>query len=450
MGILRDRNEKRYGMTFSDKLPPHNQESEEAVIGSLLIDGEIIKGLSLFPNDFYHETNLIIYKAMLKLKEDGVGINQITVAQKLQEQDKLQEVGGAAYLSYLISKVPTSLDCDYYADIVKRLSTFRQLITVGGRIASLGFDGSSSTTEALSKADSLLLKLRQQAGGSYIITPEERTQRLWDRYEKLYTTERGIAVHTGLKDLDSKLGGGFFPGDLIILAARPSMGKTTMLECISNFIARSQNVLFCSAEMNIEGLSDRDVAGQIGVPISQVRFGGYDEGTYQDIVDKAIPYINELKVYHLDSTRTSQLTTANIYQAAFDMKSRLGLELVVVDYLGLLNDKYGNNNNDRLGYITRNLKQIAMSLHVPVLGAHQLSRAVESREEKRPQLHDLRDSGNIEQDADVVLFLYRESYYNESQSNITEILIRKQRQGDSFWGVKVYYDNTHHTAEVLR
>ena len=436
-------------MSMEDKLPPHNVDAEESVLGSILIEGDLIRGLSISPNDFYHEVNRIIYSAMLKLKEANIKVNQITLAQRLQEQEKLQDIGGAAYLSHLISVVPTHLDCDYYADIVQKLSVHRQLIIAGAQISSLGYEEVGSSTDVLSKADALLLKLRQGSGSVSIITPEARVKRLWDRYEKLYTSESGVALSTGYIDLDWKLGGGFFDGDFIILAARPSMGKTALAECISNNIAYGKNILFCSGEMSVEGLGDRDVARQTRVPIGTIRFGGYDEELYQKIIDKALPYISGLDIYHLDCIEPTSFTVPAIYQAAYEMKMRIGLSMIVIDYLGLLTDNYGRSENERIGYISRSIKQMARTLQVPVLALHQLNRGVEGREDKRPRLHDLRDSGSLEQDADVVMFLYRESYYKDTDNNIAQVLIAKQRQGESMKHIDILWDERDLTYKNL-
>ncbi len=435
---------------IADKLPPHNGDCEESVLGSVLIDADQIKMLTLLPDDFYYERYSFIYHAMLKLKEEGKGINLITVAQKLDDSGKLEEVGGAAILSHLVSVTPTSMDCLHYADIVQRLSSSRRLILAGETISKMGYEADEEATSNLAKADKILLDLRKTAGGSHIITPEDRSRILIERYSELYAKQQGVAVSTGLLDLDRRLGGGLFPGDLDVLGARPGVGKTTLLECIANHIGRSNNVLFCSAEMSVESLSDRDVAGQLGIPVDVIRFGNYDDDTMDKINDKALPWISEQKIYHLDFTRSYQITTANIYQSAYEIKERYGLALIVVDYIGLLTDRYGTNNNERIGHITRTLKEMAMTLDVPVLAAHQLNRALEAREEKRPQLQDLRDSGNVEQDADLVMFLYRESYYKkESDNNVTEILIAKQRQGASGKRVKVLWDESHQTYQNL-
>lgn len=427
-------------------MPPANYEAEEAVIGSILIDGEMIKSINLIPSDFLDESNNIIFHAMVLLKESGLSINQITVSQRLKEQGKLEHIGGAERLSLFVAETPTSMDCPHYADIVHKLAVSRRLLLAGNTITQLGYEGSTDIVGQIAKADKLLLDLRKTAGGSHIITPEERSKILAERYTTLYTKEEGIAIETGLLDLDKKLGGGLFPGDLVVLGARPGVGKTSLLEAIANHIGHSSNVLFCSAEMNMESLSDRDVAGQIGVPVETVRFGNYDDDTMTAILDKALPWIEEQKIYHLDFSRNFQINTANIYQTAYELKERQGLSLIVVDYLGLLTDRYGNNNNDRIGYITRTLKEMAMTLDVPLVAAHQLNRGLESREEKRPQMQDLRDSGNVEQDADVILFLYRENYYKMNiNDNIAEVLIAKNRQGTSGRRVKVLWDEKKHT-----
>jgi len=450
---------------ITDKLPPHNIDSEEAVIGSVLIDGELIRSLTLQPDDFYHEENGLFYHAMLELKEEGKGINQITVAEKLDRQGKLEECGGAAYLCHLVSMVPTSLDCQHYAEIVQRLSTSRKLIVVGESISKMGYGGDADTVTNLAKADKLLLDLRKTAGGGHIITPEDRTRLLMDRYSGLYSKEKGIGLSTGLVDLDWRIGG-LFPGDLVILGARPKVGKTTLLQCISNHIGQSNNVLFCSAEMNVGSLSDRDVAGRLGVPANQIRTGGYDDEIMDSILNKALPWIDSLNIYHLDTTFHHRITTTNIYQSAYEIKERYGLSLVVVDYLGLLDDKYGNNQNDRIGYMTKNLKQIAMGLDIPVLCAHQLNRAADYRDDKRPTPTDLRDSGNVEQDADSILFFYREDYYYKKEdwdrkypqgndyyktypAGIAEILVSLQRHSIPGKGVKVLWDEKGQTYRDL-
>uniref|UniRef100_A0A6M3J332 DNA 5'-3' helicase n=1 Tax=viral metagenome TaxID=1070528 RepID=A0A6M3J332_9ZZZZ len=429
---------------MKDKEQPRDLDSEEAVLGSLLIDGELIKSVRLEPSDFFYEQNQLIFKAMLTLKEKGEKVNQLTVAQRLHAQGKLETIGGASHLSHLISICPTSLDCDSYAEIVRRLSTSRNLITASEKIASLGYEASPDTAETLSKADSILLKLRQKAGGSFLITPENRGEILLDRYTAIYDNEKKIAVATRLADLDKFLGGGLFPTETTILSARTSVGKSTMVRFIANNIAEDRNVLFVSTEMSEGGLSDRDLAGVMGKPISYVRAGHFSFDEYCDIV-AMIPYIGERKLYSMDNTWGGRIDTASVYQTGYELANRVGLSLIVIDHINKLSDVYGHNEDERTGYIMRQLTQMAGSLNVPLLGVAHMNRAAEGRENKRPVLSDLRNSGNIENDADNVIFLYRENYYDkQSTSKEVEVIIAKQRQG-GVGTVNVIFDDIHHT-----
>jgi len=419
---------------------PKNIEAEESVIGSLLLDGDLIHGLDLLADDFYSEPNRLCFSACKQLAERGTKINQITLGQELKDRGNLELVGGVAYFSHLISVCASPLDCQDYAKIVKRLATYRSIINMGGSIAHLGYDQSVDISKTIDKVDEMVLSLRKSGTSSPIITPKQRADMMVDRYEKLYTMESGIALPTGLKKLDSRIGGGLYAGELAVLAARPSMGKTTFLLNIAKNLASKQIVLFCSAEMAVEGITDRDVAGEIGVTTNQIRQGGYDDDTYCSITGQGLSSIINRKLYFYHDM---PLTCSKILQAGTSMQLRYGLGLIVIDYLGLLDDDYGRSGYERMGYVSRKIKQIAMKLDVPILAAHQLNRALEMRQDKRPQLHDLRDSGRIEEDADLVLFLYRDSYYEDNADNVTEVLIAKQRQGEGHQIVKVYYDAEH-------
>lgn len=423
-----------------NRLPPHNIDAEENVIGSLLIDGSLIHGLNLEPGDFYHEQLQFCYTAAQALAERGVSINLITLAQELNEQGKLEAAGGAAYLSHLIANCATSLDCSYYGDIVKRLATYRGMIATADRIAELGYSPGPDVTEALNSADEILLSLRKNGVASPIITPKQRASMMAERYGNLYTAEAGVALPTGLRDLDNQIGGGLYAGEMAIVGARPGMGKTTLAMNIANNVAADHIVLVCSAEMPVEGITDRDVASILGMTTNEIRRGGYDGETYYRITGEGLQAVIDRKLYFYHE---APLTTAKILQAGVNMQLRHGLDLIVIDYLGLLDDDYGNSQYERTGYVSRKLKQICMKLNVPVLVAHQLNRALETRPDKRPELHDLRDSGRIEEDADLVLFLYRDSYYQDDADDVTEILIAKQRQGEGHRIVKVYYDRQH-------
>jgi replicative DNA helicase len=413
-----------------EKLLPYNLDAEEGVTGSLLLGGE--RNLDLEAGDFYSEQNRWIYEACQELDV----VDQITVAQKLDEKNLLEKVGGCAYLSHLISIVPTSLDIEHYAGIVKKLSVKRQLIGVADKIKEQAQDG-GDITELLSKADNMLLDLRRKASVNDIVSPEDRAKIAGERYTMLYEAEGGAAIPTGLKDLDRFLGGGLYP-ELIIVAGRPGMGKTAFLQTITNNMADNDlKVAFISAEMSKESLMDRDIAGAVGVPTQDIRRGAYSEKLYTDIIGRGLEKVQSRQIYTLDS---SPITTAKILHFCLTVQARYGLDAVFVDYLGLLDDPCKENQNIRLGQMSRRLKIMSNTLSVPVIVAHQLSRGVEMRENKVPMMSDLRESGHIEEDADTILFLYRESYYKDTNDMTTMIKIAKQRQGEANLIVKTYFD----------
>ena len=443
------------------KIPPHDIDAEDAVLGSLLIGGEI-ETINLVPDDFYHEINSIIHQSCLSLNKMGTSINQITLAQELSRQGKLEVIGGVAYLSHLVAICATSLDLVHYAEIVHRLSISRRLIIGGETIRGIGYRAEPDISKALNDADDVILGVRKHGVPSPVITPKDRADILLNRYGRLYETEGGVAINTGLRDLDYSLGGGFYNGDLVILGARPSMGKTSILQFLSNHVAKTNKVLFCSAEMSVEGISDRDVAGSVGTSINSIRRGGYSEEMYGDILG-SLGEISELQVYYYQDT---PLTVEKILQQGIAMQLKYGLGMVVIDYLGMLDDDYGRNAYDRISYISRKLKQAARKLDVPFVVAHQLNRALEQRQDKRPQLFDLRESGRLEEDADEVIFLYREDYYYTREEwdreyasgnddyeyypeGIVEVIIAKQRQGQANLTIKTLFDLEHQVYRDL-
>ena len=425
---------------MNDKLrSPYNLDAEKALLGAVLMDGTVYDELTLQPSDFYHEPHRFVYQAYVSLITSRTGINQITVAEELNRIDKLDYCGGVAYLENLMASCPSPLDAVFYAGIVKRLSIARQLVVVGEDIKNIGFSSPTDTTKALSECDDKLLNVRKSGVVMPIISPKERADSLLARYTELHTKEMVMAIRTGLYDLDYLLGGGFYNGDVVIVGASTSMGKTTFLSFLAKEIAVTRNVLFASAEMNCDSLSDREVAQVIGVPTNRIRLGNYEPLMFTKIIE-AVSEISERQVYLYDDT---PMTTDKILQQALSMQARHGLGAVIIDYLGMLDDTFGRSPYERYSYISRKIKHMARKLDVPVIVAHQLSREHEKREDKRPYLHDLRDSGSIEADADDVLFLYRDNYYNREvnpdDENITEIIVAKQRQGDNGI-VRVKYD----------
>lgn len=431
-------------MSQSTKIP-HNKDAEDAVLGSLLIDGDYIHQLTLLPEDFFLDINQFIYSACIELKERSVGINQITVAHELNQKEKLGITGGAAYLSQLTANCTSPLDCLYYADIVNKLSIYRRMIQVGENIQKIAMSQPADVMDSVNKADDLLLTLRKNGVSSAVVSPEERASLMTERYERLLQLDE-VSISTGLKDLDDILGGGMFRGEMVIVGARPGMGKTSFLMNVANRVSENHNVLVCSAEMPVEAITDRDIAGSLGVPTGLIRNGNYQDDLYSRIIGEGMDCVKNRHVYFYHD---APLTTSKIMQSGINVQLRHGLDFIVVDYLGLLDDDYGTSQYERIGHMSRKLKQISMKLNVPILVATQLNRALEKRDDKRPQLFDLRDSGRIEEDADVVLFLYRESYYNDVDDNITEILVAKQRQGDANKAVKVFFNKSAQTYHCL-
>jgi replicative DNA helicase len=427
----------------NDRLPPHDIDAEEAVIGSLLIDGAAIHKIATFlnPQDFYYEQNHWLYGACSELYRRSDAINQITVAQELARQGKLEMVGGAAHLSYLIANCPTSLDIEHYAQIVYRLSVSRQLIGAGDRIAAIGYEAGPDADAGLSRAEDVLFRLRRGQGLRDFTHIRSVLDQYFEETEPEEGQERELIpyVFSGFTSLDEFLSG-FQRSDLIIIAGRPSMGKTSFALNIARNAAVKQGacVALFSLEMSRESVVMRLLANESSVNSRRVRLGHHSEEEEQRIMD-AIGVLSESQIYLDDSP---QAKVAEMRSKALRLNFEHPIDLVVVDYLQLIQEE--NRRESRvleLGYITRSLKGLARELNVPVIVASQLSRAVEWRASHVPQLSDLRESGSIEQDADIVIFLYRDEYYyteeewrelhpdQEYPREATDVIIAKHRNG---------------------
>ncbi len=423
----------------TEKLPPHDLDAEDAVIGSLLIDGTAIYRISTFlqPADFYHERNQLLYDACLTLYSRGEAINQITLAQELARRNKLESVGGAAYLSHLIAICPTPLDIEHYAQIVYRLAVMRGLISTSGQIAAIGYESGPDVDASLSKAESLLYKLRRRQG----VRDLTHIRQVLDKYFEVQPTpEAGAPLPYVLSKyiaLDEFLGG-FQRSDLIIIAGRPSMGKTSFALNIARNAAVEQKacVALFSLEMSRESVVSRLLSSESGVNLKRLRFEHHTEDEERRIIE-ATGVLSEAPIYIDD---TPMLRMAEMRSKALRLNFEHPLDLVVVDYLQLMQGE-GENRVQEISYISRSLKSLARELNVPVIAVSQLSRAPEIRTSHKPQLSDLRESGSIEQDADIVLFIYREEYYyrTEEEWNVThtgeypkdqaDIIIAKNRNG---------------------
>lgn len=442
-------------MTTDTLLDPHDINAEEAVNGSLLVDGQAIVSIYnvLKADDFYNEANRNIYASCRALYDRDTAIDSITVSEELERVGKLDDCGGAAYLSHLIAVVPTSLDVAHYAEIVSRLAEMRDVISVGRKIQKIGHEANPDRESSLTRVSELVENLKKGRGGHHIITPQERASKAFDRYHALANAEVGIATKTGLIDLDRILGGGLFPGTLNILAASTGMGKSSLGQTIANNAAGQVNVLVCSGEMTVADWNDRDVAGYTQRPIDEIRSGSYGDDVLDDIISKALPIIAAKPVYYMAKNRQFAFNTSNVYHSAYSLQEREGLGLIVVDYLQLLTDRHGDGGKEhiRVAHLSGNLKDMAIDLDVPVLCLHQLNREVNKRDNKIPTLADLREGG--EQDADVVMFLHRTSYYEpDTETNIASIILAKKRQGQGRGrkGCKLYWNEAGQSYENLK
>jgi replicative DNA helicase len=402
------------------RLPPNDNDAEEAVIGSLLIDGASIFQIADFlqPSDFYFEQNQWLYDSCKALYDRNEAINQITLAQELSRLGRLELCGGVAKLSYLISVCPTSLDIEYYARIVYRLSVMRKLISAGDRITAVGYEAGPDAEESLAKAEGILFNLRR-GRGSTDLTP---IRQVLDKYfeEEPITTdkkaERLPFVLSGFAGLDEFLNG-FQRSDLIIIAGRPSMGKTSLALNIARNAAVEHRacVALFSLEMARDSLVTRLVSSESGVNSRRIRFSEHKTDEEEKHVMEATGVLSEAPIYIDD---TPMIRMAEMRSKALRLNYEHGVDLVILDYLQMMQGESGGRGENRvqeISYISRSLKALARELEAPVLAVSQLSRAVEWRASHEPQLSDLRESGSIEQDADVVLFIYRDEYYYKSE-----------------------------------
>jgi replicative DNA helicase len=429
-----------------EKLPPHDIDAEEAVLGSLLIDGTAIYkidgSLRRENRDFYREQNRLIYEACLDLYHRNEAINQITVAQELARQNKLDECGGAAYLSHLIANCPTSLDIEHYAQIVYRLGVMRRLINASEQIKGIGYQAEPDVDRSLDRAEDILYSLRHKHVSRDFVPIRQLLDSYFETAAPELDEERaGVIRHlySGFAGLDEFLGG-FQRSDFMVLAGRPSMGKTSLALSIARNAAVNQNacVAMFSLEMSKESLVLRLLASEAEVDLRRVRFGYQTDEEEKRVMD-SIGILSEASLYIDDSP---QLRIAEMRSKSRRLHNERNIDLIVVDHLGLMQaDTKMENRVQEVSYISRSLKALARELEVPLVAVSQLSRASEWRATHKPQLSDLRDSGSIEQDADVVLFIYRDEYYYRPDEwaqqhpdqnypeGVADIIIAKQRNG---------------------
>jgi replicative DNA helicase len=397
-----------------ERLPPHDVEAEEAVVAALLVDAEAVYHVApiLKPADFFREKNGWVYEACLALWERDEAINQITVAHELSRRERLEDVGGQTYLAEIIRRLPTSLGAEFYAGIVKRDATYRGLIAASTAIMQMAYEAPAEIETVFNRAEELIHRLRGGENFRDFVHISQLLQAYLEEDVEAAARRELAAIQTGYADLDLLLGG-LKRSDLVIVGARPSVGKSSFALGIARNAAVQQraNVVFFSLEMSSEQLAVRLLAAESGVDSTRLRLGQQTELEERRII-RASGELSEANIWFDD---TPVMTAAELRAKARRLHGERGLDLIIVDYLQLMaGESTGYRHENRvqeISYISRTLKGLARELDLPIIALAQLSRAIENRHPRIPQLSDLRDSGSIEQDADVVIFLNREELY---------------------------------------
>lgn len=415
-----------------ERLPPQNLEAEEAVLGALLIDPDAIIRLAtlLRPEDFYREKHAWIYDCILALHERREPVDFLTVCDEMERRGQLNEVGGPAFITYLISAVPTSIHAEHYARIVERSAVRRRLIDAAGQIAVLAYQEADDVEEVVDHAEQVLFGVSERRLSRELVPIRQIVSEYYDRIEYL-TLHKGtmIGIPTGFADLDNLLTG-FQRSDMIILAARPSVGKTSLALTMALGAAKkhAQRVAFFSLEMSAEQVIQRLISAETGIESQRLRKGEISEDELA-LVMRVAADLGETHFYIDD---TPGLSALELRTKARRLHAETGIDLLIVDYLQLMRGDYRSENRvQEISGISRALKALARELNVPLVALSQLSRSVESRQDKHPQLSDLRESGALEQDADVVIFIYRDELYNPNteRKNIADVIVAKHRNG---------------------
>ncbi|HOJ79439.1 MAG TPA: replicative DNA helicase [Clostridiales bacterium] len=415
-------------------VPPHNIEAEQAVLGCMLLDSDVIPTVTelIRSSDFYREDHREICEAIIDIVEKAGPVDIITVAEQLQQRGTLEKVGGIDYLASITSAVPTTANARHYAKIVEEKSLLRKLIKASQEIAGMSYEGAEEAEFVLDKAEKTIFDIIERRSTQGFTHIKDVLLETFNRLEELYNSKSPITgVPTGFTDLDMKTAG-LQNSDLILIAARPGMGKTAMALNIAQYAAVQKHVpvaLF-NLEMSKDQLVNRMLCSEVMVDSHKMRTGKLDDEDWKKIA-KALGPLSEAPIYIDD---TPGLTVMDIRAKCRRLKLEKKLGLVVIDYLQLMRGRgKSENRQQEVSEISRSLKILAKELNVPVVTMSQLSRGPESRTDHRPMLSDLRESGAIEQDADIVMFLYRDDYYNpdSEKKNIAEVIIAKHRNGST-------------------
>ncbi len=415
------------------KVPPQNLDAEKSLLGAILINEDALADVSeiITAKDFYEKRHELIFKAVMRLYERHRPVDLLTLTDELKRKKELAEIGGSTYLTELTNYVPTSAHAKAYAELISQKAVRRRLIKASHKISEMGYDEESSIKELLGQVESEIFSVSDQSLKQDLVSIESILTDSFDRLEELHRNKGALrGVKTGWRDLDN-ITAGLQKSDLIILAARPAMGKTTLVTNLAYNVATVAKlpVLFFSLEMSKEQLVDRMLADASGIDAWNIRTGKLNDTDFTKLSD-AMGELAESKIYFDDTPGLSVLEMRTKARRAMHEHP---LGLIIVDYLQLMQATNAGFNNrvQEVSEISRGLKLIARELNVPVIACSQLSRSVEMRNPQIPQLADLRESGSIEQDADIVMFIYREAYYNpeSDRQNETDLIIAKHRNG---------------------
>lgn len=413
------------------RVPPHSVEAEESVLGAVLLDSDAANVAleRLQPDDFYRPAHQAIFDAVFGLFNKNEPVDAVTVAEGLRRSEMLERVGGLGYLTQLIDAVPATSNIEHYAAIVEEHALRRRLMRVGGDIGKLATEVDQPIADVVDKAEQSVYAVSEKRVGEGLALIDPLLGPAIERAEELHRHGAEVTgLPTGLRDLDRKLAG-LHAGNLVIVAARPGMGKSTLAIGIAQHIAvQGDPVAIFTLEMGREEIVSRMLCSQGRIDSQRLRTGRLTEGDFSKL-SNAANVLYKKPIYVDDS---AGLTVTEIRAKCRRLKRRSGLSLVVVDYLQLMHGTAGENRQQEIAIISRSLKSLARELEVPVIGVSQLNRSLEQREDKRPRLGDLRESGAIEQDADIVLFIYRHEYYHPEAietKGVAEVAIAKHRQG---------------------
>ena len=416
------------------RLPPHNVEAERAVIGAMMLNADAIMVCSelLTSDEFYQQQYGIIFDALVEMYKDGVGADLVTLQNKLREKEVTPELYSVEYLGELLASVPTSANVKFYAEIVHEKAVLRRLIRVSEQVTKDCYMDSQPLEDILEDTEKSVFDVIQQRGGSEFEPIRDVVLRTLDSIEKAAKQKGNITgLETGFRDLDAKTAG-LQKSDLILIAARPAMGKTAFVLNIAEYVALHSNstIALFSLEMSKEQLVKRMLAMNSMVDSQKIRTGDLEDDDW----DKLVGSVRKIGNSNLVIDDTSGITASELRSKCRKLKIEQGLDLVIIDYLQLMTGagkRKSDSRQQEISDISRSLKVMARELNAPVIALSQLSRAVESRPDKRPMLSDLRESGAIEQDADIVMFIYRDEYYNpdSEKKGVAEVIVAKQRSG---------------------